>query len=474
MDKLGGVHMSRNYNTPYVFREEYCFNRQEGNDRLEKQLGDFGEQLVITILGRMKKYRVAYVDHEGADLIASDDKDRRYAISVKTRQMGRYKEKNRPGEYRYESNTISFAKSDQIKLCKFAEDFNLIPVVAFVIVAVDFSFVDVYMVALEDFFALANAGDYIKETTGKSTDPMHKFPERAISKNDNEDLVMNNRVFDEPTETYLDNDPYMDYLQNNPYIKHLRLDLNGRLDASPIESEGIHVPYYDGPSKCDQLLEDASDEDGNLKRQFGDFGENLVSYVASQLKGYKVAIVDHVGIDIIATKPVTGTETEKRYGVSVKAHNIRRKADGKRENCNHKYEERVLVKRDKNKENEGKEKYERELSKIKEFCDSFGLIPAVAYVFVEKMGAYSYIDVYILTLENLLKIGAEGETRAISINPVKDKSKHLINLSNMSELVKSVTFSVAGTNSRYLQNHPNIEHISFKFDLSKIDPNRDW
>lgn len=44
----------------------------KNNDRLPKQLGDFGEQLVMFIIGRLYKHRVAYVDHVGADLIATD------------------------------------------------------------------------------------------------------------------------------------------------------------------------------------------------------------------------------------------------------------------------------------------------------------------------------------------------------------------------------------------------------------------
>lgn len=57
--------------------------------RLPKQLGDFGESLVAFLLGNIKGHRVAIVDHEGADIIATDrlDSKLRYAISVKSRRF---------------------------------------------------------------------------------------------------------------------------------------------------------------------------------------------------------------------------------------------------------------------------------------------------------------------------------------------------------------------------------------------------
>lgn len=57
--------------------------------RLPKQLGYFGESLVTFLLGNIKGHRVAIVDHEGADIIATDrlDSKLRYAISVKSRRF---------------------------------------------------------------------------------------------------------------------------------------------------------------------------------------------------------------------------------------------------------------------------------------------------------------------------------------------------------------------------------------------------
>ena len=57
--------------------------------RWSKQFGDFGEQLVMYLIGRQKNMKVALVDHAGADLIASDlgNKENRYAISVKSHTL---------------------------------------------------------------------------------------------------------------------------------------------------------------------------------------------------------------------------------------------------------------------------------------------------------------------------------------------------------------------------------------------------
>ena len=73
----------------YSFEPRFVFNRQKEGERIAKQLGDFGEQLIMTLLGRLTRYSVAYVDHEGADLIASDKENGSgYAISVKSYQIG--------------------------------------------------------------------------------------------------------------------------------------------------------------------------------------------------------------------------------------------------------------------------------------------------------------------------------------------------------------------------------------------------
>lgn len=156
--------MAKEYDTNYKFKSEYCFCKNSEEDRYSKQLGNFGEQLIITLLGRMKKYKVAYVDHEGADLIASAKEDNQkgeyiqYAISVKSRQFG-YNNKTKE----MESNTYKFEYRDQEKLAKYAHDFGMIPVVAFVFISADFSFIDVYMIKLEDLIGYANGAEFLRK-----------------------------------------------------------------------------------------------------------------------------------------------------------------------------------------------------------------------------------------------------------------------------------------------------------------------
>ena len=82
-------------------------------------MGDFGEQLVMFIIGRLYEHRVAYVDHVGADLIATDKDQKKYAISVKSRV------------FTTDGPQQPFDESQQDKLRDFADSFGLIPAVAF-------------------------------------------------------------------------------------------------------------------------------------------------------------------------------------------------------------------------------------------------------------------------------------------------------------------------------------------------------
>lgn len=138
-------------------------NRKE-DDRLSKQLGDFGEQLVMFLIGRLYEHRVAYVDHVGADLIATDKKEKRYAISVKSRVFGT------------DGPQQPFDKDQQTKLESFATEFNLIPTVAFVCIdKIDINKdvnIDVYIIELNDFRSLAGKVNGITKT-GLNNEILH-------------------------------------------------------------------------------------------------------------------------------------------------------------------------------------------------------------------------------------------------------------------------------------------------------------
>lgn len=101
--------------------------------RWPKQLGDFGEQLVMYLIGRQKNMKVALVDHAGADLIASDlgNKNNRYAISVKSHTLNIKISKDKID---IESKLYNFDKHNIEQLKNFAENFALEPVVSIVIV----------------------------------------------------------------------------------------------------------------------------------------------------------------------------------------------------------------------------------------------------------------------------------------------------------------------------------------------------
>lgn len=134
------------------------------DDRLSKQLGDFGEQLVMFLIGRLYEHRVAYVDRVGADLIATDKKEKRYAISVKSRV------------FKTDGPQQPFDVDQQQKLVSFAKDFGLIATVAFVCIDKieinkDIN-IDVYIIELEDFRKLANKVKGIT-STGANGEILH-------------------------------------------------------------------------------------------------------------------------------------------------------------------------------------------------------------------------------------------------------------------------------------------------------------
>lgn len=113
--------------------------------RLSKQLGDFGENLVVFLLGNLKKHRVALVDHEGADIIATDRENSnfKYAVSVKSRW------------FQTDDASTSFDEKNQRKLITFANEFGMIPCVAYVLIDKLCKYIDVYILKLEDFEKLA-------------------------------------------------------------------------------------------------------------------------------------------------------------------------------------------------------------------------------------------------------------------------------------------------------------------------------
>jgi len=107
--------------------------------RAPKQLGDFGEGLVNYTLLR-KDFKVACVDHVGADLIAQKE-HHRIAVSVKT---SLYREKS----ITTRGFVIEYEHVE--KLTQFAEAFALEPVFAKVVCIADDRMIHVFMIRIAD------------------------------------------------------------------------------------------------------------------------------------------------------------------------------------------------------------------------------------------------------------------------------------------------------------------------------------
>ena len=106
---------------------------------------------------------------------------------------------------------------------------------------------------------------------------------------------------------------------------------------------------------------DGGERDGRLSKQFGDFAEGLVMYMLGRIRGMTVALIDHVGADIIAVD----RNSKNRYMVSVKGRNFP-ETESKgfvftRDNC----------------------------EKLEKISDDFKMIPAIAFVFVDEYEADS-------------------------------------------------------------------------------------
>lgn len=100
--------------------------------RWAKQFGDFGEQLVMYLVGRQKKMKVALVDHAGADIIASDLRsNKRYAISVKSHTLAL---NINDEKIKLESKVFTFNQKNIEHLRAFSDSFQLEPTVSIVIV----------------------------------------------------------------------------------------------------------------------------------------------------------------------------------------------------------------------------------------------------------------------------------------------------------------------------------------------------
>lgn len=125
------------------------------------------------------------------------------------------------------------------------------------------------------------------------------------------------------------------------------------------------------------------DKDQRWAKQFGDFAECLTMYVLGQLKDMSVALIDHVGADIIATKR---KDTSVRYAISVKGRNIPPS------------------------ESKSFHFSQGNIDKLTETAHTFGMVPAVSFVFVDEMEERKKIRMFVAKLEDILQLSRDPGT----------------------------------------------------------------
>lgn len=464
----------------YLFDVNDIISKSDAKDkRLSKQLGDFGEDLVMTALGRLKKYKVAKVDHVGADLIAVDeneslsgDEKRKYAISVKTRQFG-FNE----NEYEKESETYTFdtqkktkdEPADIQKLLDFAQDFDAIPMIALVLITCDFSYIDIYLLTVSKFYELINKAEKDFPKDGES---------KPLSLSSNLGLTLNNYGLVKENGEYRymnmseENNKVQMWLQTQKDIDHMRLSSDVKLSKrKKLEGEKYYKYYVPMPKDKvigvePVLLHDSfsyikyireselnkyddkipfnthNQKDWNLSRQLGSFGENLAMFAIGNMKGYKIAIVDHVGADLVATD-----KKGNAFAISVKT----------KTNLEYNY-------------SKSDDNNVHELNKLFEFAKSFGMIPAVAYVLLPK--DLSYIDIYIITLDKLFELALDKNIKGIYCNDSFSYNGNL-NDDSWKKTLEYINFSGIKSNEKCLQNKEWIDHMHIEIE-KKFRKDESW
>lgn len=151
--------------------------------------------------------------------------------------------------------------------------------------------------------------------------------------------------------------------------------------------------------------------DERLPKQFGDFSEQLVMYILGHHKNMRVALVDHVGADIIAVKD------NKKYAISVKGRNFL--------DIDNKFSESHSTHFKGN-----------DIEKLVDFSNSFDMVPAVAFVFTDNDIDKDKVTirVFIISLEKMEEMA-------------NDESIHFLNKSKSK--IQGVTFNI-GKNKRSL------------------------
>lgn len=148
----------------------------------------------------------------------------------------------------------------------------------------------------------------------------------------------------------------------------------------------------------------SKEKDDRWAKQFGDFAETLTMYVLGQLKNMSVALIDHVGADIIAVKR---DDTSIRYAISVKGRNI-----PPTESKSYGFSQ-------------------GNIDKLTETAKAFGMIPAISFVFVDEMEGLKKIRLFVAKLEDILEMCSDPDVGFVnsssdgfSIRYTEGKSTH--------------------------------------------------
>ena len=129
-------------------------------------------------------------------------------------------------------------------------------------------------------------------------------------------------------------------------------------------------------------MQNTQARDGRWAKQFGDFAEHLTMYVMGQLNNMSVALIDHVGADVIAIKR---DGSEERYAISVKGRNIP-PTEGKSYTFS-----------------------QRDIDKLEETAEMLKMTPAVSFVFVDEMEGAKKIRVFVAELANVFRLCDDSE-----------------------------------------------------------------
>ena len=155
--------------------------------------------------------------------------------------------------------------------------------------------------------------------------------------------------------------------------------------------------------------------DDRWAQQFGDFAENLTMYVLGQLSNMSVALIDHVGADVIASKR---SDTSVRYAISVKGRNFP-STESKSFNFT-----------------------QNNIDKLTETAQTFGMIPAVSFVFVDDMEGDRKIRMFVAKLSDLLLMSTDEQIQYINsasdgltIKYTESRFKHWLSEIKVSEKI---------------------------------------